>query len=142
MDTYIAKRDLMEVVSGLAQGVVGLKNLCANQSTCNTKLLDVQVESGLDQGILELKNLCSNHSTRNTKCIDGVCSRVDLLHDGVLKLVHCQKVGIFHIRSTYLGIYPSCLSSDDSDNDSDTNLETEDNITRKQKYHAYLLWKL
>ena len=54
MDKYVAKSDLLEVVSDLAQGVLGLKNLCAGRLACNTTFLEVQVESDLYQSILEL----------------------------------------------------------------------------------------
>ena len=58
MDNYVEKGYPLEVVSGLSQGVLGLKNLCAYQKPCNTKLLearDVQMASCLFRDVLELK---------------------------------------------------------------------------------------
>ena len=56
-----------------------------------------------------------------------------MLHDDVLKLVHYQNIGNVPSLSNYLGIYPSCLSSDNSGDDSDISLRTEEKHGEKRK---------
>ena len=41
MDNHVEKSDLLEVVSDLSQGVLGLKNLCAQQSIRNSQPVEV-----------------------------------------------------------------------------------------------------
>ena len=57
--------------------------------------------STLFDGVVELKNRCSKHSNRNTRFLDVLSSRVDLIQDDILKLVHCQNKGRFANLSNY-----------------------------------------
>ena len=83
------------MVSGLSQGVLGLKKFCAQQSTRNSKVMEVQdgqMASTLFDGVVELKSRCSKHSNRNTRFLNVLSSRVDLIQDDVLKVVHCLNI--------------------------------------------------
>ena len=144
MGNYVAKRYLLEMVSGLSQGVLGLKKCCAQQSNCNSKVMEVQdgqMTSTLVDGVLEFKKLCSNYSTCNTKLLELLSTRVAFIHDDVLKLVHCQNIGSFADLSNYVDMHPSCLGSENTDDDSETILETKGIHGEKRKHHLYLLWK-